>query len=158
MNQMLQDGQLKMFPTMSCFGEAWTSSRVSITPFSSPRNHCHEASLSLPVHPCLSLPHWRGGQSSTQTSVLTKVADVRIPGPAVRFDYQTFDPASGQLYIAHMNADQLVVFDTSKRQIVASLDGLKRVHGVTVVPEIHRLYASVASCCFGIPIIACSKG
>ena len=84
------------------------------------------------------------GQSSTQTEkVLTKVADIPMPGPAVRFDYQTFDPSSGRLYIAHMNADQLVVFDTSKRQVVANLDGFKRVHGVTVAPEIHRLYASV---------------
>jgi DNA-binding beta-propeller fold protein YncE len=77
-----------------------------------------------------------------ETEVLKKVADVPMPGPAVRFDYQTFDPSSGRLYIAHMNADQLVVFDTSKRQVVANLDGFKRVHGVTVAPEIHRLYAS----------------
>jgi DNA-binding beta-propeller fold protein YncE len=84
------------------------------------------------------------GQSSTQTEkVLTKVVDIPMPGPAVRFDYQTFDPSSGRLYIAHMNADQLVVFDTSKRQVVANLDGFRRVHGVTVAPEIHRLYASV---------------
>jgi DNA-binding beta-propeller fold protein YncE len=83
------------------------------------------------------------GQSSSQTSVLTKVADIPMPGPAVRFDYQTFDPLKGRLYIAHMNADQLVVFDTSKRQVVANLDGFKRLHGVTVAPEIHRLYASV---------------
>jgi DNA-binding beta-propeller fold protein YncE len=82
------------------------------------------------------------GQSSAHT-VLTKVADIPMPGPAVRFDYQAFDPSSGRLYIAHMNADQLVVFDTSKRQVVANLDGFKRVHGVTVAPEIHRLYASV---------------
>jgi DNA-binding beta-propeller fold protein YncE len=74
------------------------------------------------------------GQSSTQTEkVLAKVADIPMPGPAVRFDYQTFDPSSGRLYIAHMNADRLVVFDTSKRQVVANLDGFKRVHGVTMV-------------------------
>ena len=36
-----------------------------------------------------------------------------------------------------------MVFDTSKRQVVANLDGFRRVHGVTVAPEIHRLYASV---------------
>ncbi len=65
-----------------------------------------------------------------------------MPGPAVRFDYQTFDTATGLLYIAHMNADQLVVFDTQKRQLLANMDGFKRVHGVTVAPEIHRLYAS----------------
>jgi DNA-binding beta-propeller fold protein YncE len=75
--------------------------------------------------------------------LLTKVADIPMPGPADRFDYQTFDPSSGRLYIAHMNADQLVVFDTTKRQVVANLDGFKRVHGVIVAPEIHRLYASV---------------
>jgi DNA-binding beta-propeller fold protein YncE len=84
------------------------------------------------------------GQSSTAIEkVLTRVADIPMPGPAVRFDYQTFDPSSARLYIAHMNADQLVVFDTSKRQVVANLDGFKRVHGVTVAPEIHRIYASV---------------
>jgi DNA-binding beta-propeller fold protein YncE len=75
--------------------------------------------------------------------VLATVADIAMPGPAVRFDYQTFDPSSGRLYIAHMNADQVVVFDTSKREVVANLDGFKRVHGVTVAPQIHRLYASV---------------
>jgi DNA-binding beta-propeller fold protein YncE len=65
-----------------------------------------------------------------------------MPGPAVRFDYQSFDPSSGRLYIAHMNADQLIVFDTSKRQVVANLDGFPRIHGVTVAAGIHRLYAS----------------
>jgi DNA-binding beta-propeller fold protein YncE len=83
-------------------------------------------------------------QSSAKTEkVLTKVVDIPMPRPAVRFDYQTFDPSSGRLYIAHMNADQLVVFDTAKREVVANLDGFKRVHGVTLAPEIHRLYASV---------------
>jgi DNA-binding beta-propeller fold protein YncE len=81
--------------------------------------------------------------SGTANKVLTTVADIPMPGAAVRFDYQTFDPSSGRLYIAHMNADQLVVFDTSKRQVLANLDGFKRVHGVTVAPEIHRIYASV---------------
>jgi hypothetical protein len=38
-----------------------------------------------------------------------------------------------------MNADQLVVFDRQKRQIIANLDGFKRVHGVIAVPEIGRI-------------------
>ena len=74
--------------------------------------------------------------------VLVKVADIPMPGPAVRFDYQSLDAGHGRLYIAHMNADQLVVFDTEKRQVVANLDGFKRVHGVIAVPEIDRVYAS----------------
>ena len=42
-----------------------------------------------------------------------------------------------------MNADQLVVFDARSRQIVANLDGFKRVHSVWAVPELGRVYASV---------------
>ena len=33
---------------------------------------------------------------------LKQVADIRMPGPAVRFDYQSLDISSGRLYIAHM--------------------------------------------------------
>src|SRR5215468_9657315 len=75
-------------------------------------------------------------------SPLRKVADIPLPGRAVRFDYQSLDGPHGRLYIAHMNADQLVVFDTKKREVVASLDGFPSVHGVWAVPEIGRVYAS----------------
>jgi DNA-binding beta-propeller fold protein YncE len=73
---------------------------------------------------------------------LKKVADVPLPGPAVRFDYQTLDTSHARLYIAHMNADQLVVFDTKKREVVANLDGFPNVHGVWAVPELGKVYAS----------------
>jgi DNA-binding beta-propeller fold protein YncE len=75
--------------------------------------------------------------------VLRTVADVPLPGPAVRFDYQSLDPASGRLYIAHMNAHHLVVFDTGSRKVIANLPGFARVHGVWAVPELGRVYASV---------------
>jgi DNA-binding beta-propeller fold protein YncE len=88
-----------------------------------------------------------GGIAESQTGagnpVLTTVADIPMPGPAVRFDYQSLDVEHGRLYISHMNANQLVVFDTRQRQIVANLDGFSRVHGVIAVPEIGRVYASV---------------
>jgi DNA-binding beta-propeller fold protein YncE len=74
--------------------------------------------------------------------VLQTVADIPMPGPAVRFDYQSLDAKNGRLYMAHMNADQLVVFDTQKRKVVANLDGFPRVHGVIAVPEIDRVFAS----------------
>lgn len=78
-----------------------------------------------------------------ESAPLKKVADVQLPGPAVRFDYQSLDVSHGRLYIAHMNADQLLVFDTKKREVVANLDGFSRVHGVWAVPELGRVYASV---------------
>lgn len=83
------------------------------------------------------------GQEPSGGQILKQVADVPMPGPAVRFDYQSLDAEHGRLYIAHMNANQLVVFDTGKRQVVANLDRFKRVHGVIAVPEIGRVYASV---------------
>ena len=80
--------------------------------------------------------------SKDPAAPLVKVADVPLPGPAVRFDYQSLDQKHGRLYIAHMNADQLVVFDVMKREVIANLDGFPRVHGVWAVPELERVYAS----------------
>ena len=79
----------------------------------------------------------------TKAAPLRRVADIPMPGPAVRFDYQSLDATQGRLYISHMNANQLVVFDTKKREVVANLDGFSRVHGVWAVPELGRVYASV---------------
>ena len=77
-----------------------------------------------------------------EQSPLKVVADVPLPGAAVRFDYQYFDAGQERLYIAHMNANQLVVFDTKKRTVIANLDGFPSVHGVWAVPELGRVYAS----------------
>jgi DNA-binding beta-propeller fold protein YncE len=92
------------------------------------------AMLSFPAAPVLA-------QSSAQDP-LRVVADIPLPGPAVRFDYQYFDSTQGRLYIAHMNANQLVVFDVKKRAVIANLDGFPSVHGVWGVPELGRVYAS----------------
>lgn len=80
--------------------------------------------------------------AQTKTPPLKKVADVPLPGAAVRFDYQSLDPAAGRLYISHMNANQLVVFDLNQRKVVANLDGFPSVHGVWAVPELGRVYAA----------------
>ncbi len=77
-----------------------------------------------------------------QAQILQQVVDVPLPGAAVRFDYQSLDEEHGRLYIAHMNADQLVVFDTATRTVVANLDGFKRVRGVLAVPAKNRVYTS----------------
>src|SRR6201993_1278256 len=78
----------------------------------------------------------------SQQNLLKVVADIALPGAAVRFDYQYFDSSQGRLYIAHMNANQLVVFDTRKRVVISNLDGFPSVHGVWAVPELGRVYAS----------------
>ena len=82
------------------------------------------------------------GTSASEPAPLAFVADVPLSGSAVRFDYQSLDVANSRLYLAHMNADQLVVFDTKNRSVIATLPGFRDVHGVIAVPELNRVYAS----------------
>jgi DNA-binding beta-propeller fold protein YncE len=72
------------------------------------------------------------------------VADVPLSGPASRFDYQSFDPASGRLWIAHMNAGRVVLFDVDSGRVVGEIPDLPRVTGVWAVPSRHQVYASAA--------------
>ncbi len=72
---------------------------------------------------------------------LRAVARVALPGPSVRFDYTSLDPSSNKLYIAHMNASELLVFNVRTRKVVKRLP-MPGVHGVIAVPELGRVFAS----------------
>jgi len=73
---------------------------------------------------------------------LRAVGDVPLTGRATRLDYQSFDPQTGRLYIAHLGDDMMTVFDTNTGKVVGDVTDLKRVHGVLAVPDLHRVYAS----------------
>ena len=75
---------------------------------------------------------------------LRLVADVPLPGPANRFDYQSIDPGARRLYISHMNAGRLVVVDLDSSRVVADIAGVERATGVLAVPSQHRVYVSAA--------------
>src|SRR5689334_18506568 len=85
---------------------------------------------------------WAISASAAELPPLELVADVPLSGAAVRFDYQSLDATNNRLYIAHMDAGQLVVFDTKTRSVMATLPGFPDVHGVIAVPEMNRVYAS----------------
>jgi DNA-binding beta-propeller fold protein YncE len=72
---------------------------------------------------------------------LRLIADLPLPGPTNRFDYTSLDPRTNRLYIAHMNAGQLLVFDVRKQRTLGAIPA-PGVHGVIAVPSIHRIYAS----------------
>jgi DNA-binding beta-propeller fold protein YncE len=72
---------------------------------------------------------------------LRTVARVPLPGPSVRFDYTSIDPTTSRLYIAHMNASQLLVLDLRTRRVVKTIPA-PGVHGVLAVPALNRVYAS----------------
>ena len=71
--------------------------------------------------------------SSDSPLPLKKVGRVTLPGPANRFDYTSLDPTTGRLYIAHMDAGQLLVFDVHKRKVLQTISA-PGVHGVIAVP------------------------
>lgn len=72
------------------------------------------------------------------------IADVPLPGPAARFDYQSFDPTTGRLWIAHMGAGAVLAFDVRSRQVVARTPNLPGVTGVRAVPALQRVFASLS--------------
>src|SRR6266550_2352142 len=107
------------------------------------------ATPQVPTQPCtLAGPpveaHWSGAipTASTAEAPLRVVADVPLPGSASRFDYQSLEPASGRLFMSHMGAGQLVVFDVRAGRVIGNLDGFPTVTGVLAVPAEHRAYAS----------------
>lgn len=83
-------------------------------------------------------------RAASSSPLLKQIADVPLPGPASRFDYQSFDPVNGRLYISHMNAGHVVVYDTRANKIIANLGGFPEVTGVLVVPTLGLVYASAA--------------
>ncbi len=90
--------------------------------------------------------HWSGAipPASTAEAPLRVITNVPLPGSASRFDYQSLEPVSGRLFISHMGAGQLVVFDVRAGKVIGNLDGFPTVTGVLAVPSEHRAYASAA--------------
>jgi YVTN family beta-propeller protein len=75
---------------------------------------------------------------------LREVARISLPGGSVRFDYTSLDPASHRLYIAHMDADELLVFDVRTRRVLKTIRA-PGVHGVIAVAALGRVYASATN-------------
>jgi DNA-binding beta-propeller fold protein YncE len=72
---------------------------------------------------------------------LREVALLPLPGPANRFDYESYDPTTHLLWIAHMNAGELLAYDVRRHKVVATIPA-PGVHGVIAVPSAGRVYAT----------------
>lgn len=73
---------------------------------------------------------------------LTHVADIPLPGPANRLDYQAIDGRAQRLYIAHLGAGTVAVVDLQTHRVLADIPEVASAHGVLAVPELGRVYAS----------------
>lgn len=91
--------------------------------------------------PSLPLAGDAGGQRAAVPGY--RVArDVPLPGDTSRWDYQTYDPAAHRLYVAHLGASEIVVFDTRSQRVAGVVRGVDQVHGLVLAPDLGRLFAS----------------
>ena len=73
---------------------------------------------------------------------LQPVGEVALPGDGSRFDYASLDSARGLLFIAHLGASEVIEVDVHANTVVRTIPNLAQLHGVFVVPELHRVYAT----------------
>jgi YVTN family beta-propeller protein len=73
----------------------------------------------------------KGGSAPTGT-LLTLVNDVPLPGAANRFDYQEIDSANGQLVVAHMNDNAVLVLSLADGSVKKLLPNIPTPRGVAV--------------------------
>lgn len=77
-------------------------------------------------------------------SGLRLLREIPLPGPANRFDYQSYDAATHRTYINHMNAGVTLVFDNDSGKLVGQIGDVARATGVWAVPSHHQVYISAA--------------
>lgn len=79
---------------------------------------------------------------ASDTLPLKQVADLPLPGGTTRFDYESIDPLTHRLFIAHLGDSRVTVVDTNTLTVVADIPNIGHVHGVLAIPELGRVYAS----------------
>ena len=94
---------------------------------------------------CAAIPQSRVAAQSNDVAQLRTIRDVALPGDTSRFDYESIDPQEHRLYIAHLGAGSVVVYDTQQGQVIAEIAGVPGVHGVLAIPELGRVYATATS-------------
>ena len=72
--------------------------------------------------------------------LLKKIPFGAAPGGSEYFDYINFDSASRRVYLSH--GTEFLVVDADEGAIVGAISGLKRDHGVALVPEVKRGFIS----------------
>jgi hypothetical protein len=71
--------------------------------------------VALPLTAC-ALPFTPSGAVEASIPGYHRILDIPLPGGTGRWDYQVLDPSTHRLYIAHLGANEVVVFDTSQQR------------------------------------------
>jgi len=84
----------------------------------------------------------RAGAAADPGLPLETVATVPLPGASSRFDYESLDPKTNLLFVAHLAASEVVVFNVKTNRVVAIIPKVAHVHGVLAVPQLGRVFAT----------------
>jgi DNA-binding beta-propeller fold protein YncE len=88
------------------------------------------------------MPSLKPTVESAQPLPLRTIADIPLTGSTSRFDYQSLDESRHQLYIAHMRANLVTVFDVQSQSVITDIQDVADVHGVLAIPELGKTYAT----------------
>jgi DNA-binding beta-propeller fold protein YncE len=81
-------------------------------------------------------------RAGAESLPLRMVGEISLPGDTSRLDYASLDPGRALLFVAHLGASEVIEVDLAARRAVRTIPNLSQVHGVLVVPAVHRVYAS----------------
>jgi DNA-binding beta-propeller fold protein YncE len=101
---------------------------------------CRHVAFALAMFGCRA-----GAQVARTAPAWRLVADVELPGKAARFDYQSLDPTTGRLWIAHMGAGEVLALDVRTRQVVARASNMPGATGVRAVPGLNRVFVALSA-------------
>ncbi len=73
---------------------------------------------------------------------LRKLAAIPLPGAASRFDYESLDPKTHLLFLAHLAASEVVVFNVKTNRVVGTIPDVAHVHGVLALPQLGKVFAT----------------
>lgn len=93
--------------------------------------------------PCASAAEHSDATPKFESRLFSLVGDFTLGPASDRIDYQSVDPDAKRLYVSMMGAGKLLIFDLDQNKPLRQLDGFPKITGVLVVPELHRVYASV---------------
>lgn len=83
-----------------------------------------------------------GNARDTGRLPLKTIEDVPLPGRPTRWDYESLDADRHLLFLAHLGDGAVVVFDTRRGKVIATIPDVAHVHGVLAIPSLGRAYAS----------------
>ncbi len=94
--------------------------------------------------------YFRAQQEIQSTPTLKKlklqlVTDVPLPGGTSRYDYQTIDEVKRKLFISHMGANSMIVYDLDSNKVVGNVEHIPRPTGILAVPELNMVYVSASA-------------